>query len=414
MDVLWSGGDGWIPPDFVEHSRLHKWTMSSKRKNTPTKLPKEDIDEQEEDHIHTDFALDHVTSDRGAFQVDGWGNSGYHSNATNTNSGDCFSLPNAPSASIAGTSADAPNRVLSQSQNGGDPERNNSAEKLSFSERQTNGCINNSFEDAGETTETQTENKPSKSFGLISGETLELDEPQLEAGTCLSGTGTSGSSPGTNSPLSASSVLPQQKRSMESVIRRLNSKASDSFGVGGGFSSVSEISVGDDPVTSTGESMTLTPAGGSDLDPATLTPGEENPPVMDTVQAVLAGEATLSEKERQISEMIHHLQNIKENLSKQKPTCQSPTAGSAKTRQVITLILFGIPGKFLAVVALAYLASSAFAASRRRRSGHSRRAWGLQMWIPGLGAPLGWRYPDTRSRLPTRQAAKEEKPRQNV
>lgn len=76
-----------------------------------------------------------------------------------------------------------------------------------------------------------------------------------------------------------------QKRSMESVLRRLNSKAPDI-------------------------SLEMAPDTGEDF--------SGSPKVMDTVQAVLAGEATLSEKERQISEMISHLQNIRENLSKQK------------------------------------------------------------------------------------------------
>ncbi|CAL1547680.1 unnamed protein product [Lymnaea stagnalis] len=91
---------------------------------------------------------------------------------------------------------------------------------------------------------------------------------------------TKSSSLSSTSILGSSGLFNSQKRSMENVLRRLNSKASDA--------------TVDTPLTS------------------------ESPKVMDTVQAVLAGEATLSEKERQISEMINHLQNIRENLSKQK------------------------------------------------------------------------------------------------
>ncbi|CAG5116495.1 unnamed protein product, partial [Candidula unifasciata] len=76
-----------------------------------------------------------------------------------------------------------------------------------------------------------------------------------------------------------------QRRSMESVLKRLNSKVPDT-------------------------SVDMAGDVSEDFN--------HSPKVMDTVQAVLAGEATLSEKERQISEMISHLQNIRENLSKQK------------------------------------------------------------------------------------------------
>lgn len=44
----------------------------------------------------------------------------------------------------------------------------------------------------------------------------------------------------------------------------------------------------------------------------------DSPNVMDAVHAVLAGDGTLIEKEQQIGEIISHLQNIRQNLSKQK------------------------------------------------------------------------------------------------
>ncbi|XP_059177642.1 transcription factor SOX-5-like [Physella acuta] len=107
---------------------------------------------------------------------------------------------------------------------------------------------------------------------------------------------------GISSAAGSTGLFNSHKRSMETVLRRLNSKASD-----------------------TSSEVALT--SGVDLG--------DQPRVMETVQAVLAGEATLSEKERQISEMISHLQNIRENLNKQKDQepqgasqpCKTPVAG---------------------------------------------------------------------------------------
>ena len=82
------------------------------------------------------------------------------------------------------------------------------------------------------------------------------------------------------------SLLPSNKRSMETVLRKLSSKTSEP--------ALDSVAMDTEDAATSGEKT------------------------MDTVQAVLAGEATLSEKERQISEMINHLQNIKENLNKQK------------------------------------------------------------------------------------------------
>lgn len=95
---------------------------------------------------------------------------------------------------------------------------------------------------------------------------------------------------GISSAAEPTGLFNSHKRSMETVLRRLNSKASD-----------------------TSSEVALT--SGVDLG--------DQPKVMETVQAVLAGEATLSEKERQISEMINHLQNIRENLNKQKDQVSS-------------------------------------------------------------------------------------------
>ncbi|XP_055899649.1 transcription factor Sox-5-like isoform X3 [Biomphalaria glabrata] len=100
-----------------------------------------------------------------------------------------------------------------------------------------------------------------------------------------------------SSPLSA--LFPSQRRSMETVLKRLNSKAND---------------VPSETTLNSGQEIS------------------DSPKVMDTVQAVLAGEATLSEKERQISEMINHLQNIRENLSKQKDQEPQFSAQASKSK----------------------------------------------------------------------------------
>ncbi|KAK0068041.1 serine/threonine-protein kinase ifkA, partial [Biomphalaria pfeifferi] len=100
-----------------------------------------------------------------------------------------------------------------------------------------------------------------------------------------------------SSPLSA--LFPSQRRSMETVLKRLNSKAND---------------VPPETTLNSGQEIS------------------DSPKVMDTVQAVLAGEATLSEKERQISEMINHLQNIRENLSKQKDQEPQFTTQASKSK----------------------------------------------------------------------------------
>lgn len=76
------------------------------------------------------------------------------------------------------------------------------------------------------------------------------------------------------SPTTKLAVGPQRK-SMESVLRRLNSRSAD-------------------------------------------TPEMDTGRVYNSVHSVLAGDSTLHEKERQISEMIAQLQNIKENLNRQK------------------------------------------------------------------------------------------------
>ncbi|XP_012946456.1 probable serine/threonine-protein kinase ifkA, partial [Aplysia californica] len=105
--------------------------------------------------------------------------------------------------------------------------------------------------------------------------------------TSLSSTSTAGSFNNNNNNNNNTNNN-NNKRSMETVLRKLSSKASD---VAIETAMASSDNQGERPMS---------------------------PKVMDTVQAVLAGEATLSEKERQISEMINHLQNIRENLSKQK------------------------------------------------------------------------------------------------
>lgn len=70
-------------------------------------------------------------------------------------------------------------------------------------------------------------------------------------------------------------VLGSQRKSMESVLRRLNSRTSEMFDMDSGK-------------------------------------------VYNSVHEVLAGDGTLHDKERQISDMIAQLQNIKENLNRQK------------------------------------------------------------------------------------------------
>nr|KAG5709085.1 hypothetical protein BaRGS_028541 [Batillaria attramentaria] len=77
------------------------------------------------------------------------------------------------------------------------------------------------------------------------------------------------------------SALGPQRKSMESVLRRLNSRTADM--------------------------------------PAEVDTGK----VYNSVHSVLAGDSTLHEKERQISEMIAQLQNIKENLNRQKAEGQT-------------------------------------------------------------------------------------------
>ncbi|KAL8561683.1 hypothetical protein ACOMHN_054980 [Nucella lapillus] len=97
----------------------------------------------------------------------------------------------------------------------------------------------------------------------------------------------------TKSSSASSSSSSSQRKSMESVLRRLNSSRSAETG--------------------------------SDVDSAK---------VYDSVHSVLAGDSSLHEKEQQISDIIAQLQNIKENLNRQKSedkreTSSSPAAKSA-------------------------------------------------------------------------------------
>ncbi|KAK3747712.1 hypothetical protein RRG08_024859 [Elysia crispata] len=249
--------------------------MSSKRKNTPTKLPKEDLENED---LPSDSGLGHVSPDHDALHLDGWSSSGCHSDAINANSEEYFPPSTETNVSQHGRETDVQNGT-SERNNGEGREVSNSTDDSAYSDRATNGEIEK-FGNSGDKLLGEG-SSPSR----VTGDTAE-EERQSVADPQLAGSAA-------GSPL----AIPVLKKSMESVIRRLNSKASDSSGTTTSLSSEASSS-----------------------EPATLTPAasEEKPQVMDTVQAVLAGEATLSEKERQISEMINHLQNIKENLSKQK------------------------------------------------------------------------------------------------
>ena len=266
--------------------------MSSKRKNTPTKLAIENLDSEE---LSADVGSDHVTPDISILQADAWNNSGRHGDCNNKKEDDIFPLGSDSTANL-------PNHYDTEARNG------NSGVESNPDTYGEHGGLSDPLVDSNYPDKTAEENgyrsvgkgeqiKDDSAVTVVEGRVVNNgaednagdDDPE-------DGGASNSAGPSVSSPLSG--PVNSQKKSMESVIRRLNSKASD-------CSSTSSANL--PPETASSEQSTLTPEG-----------GEDNPQVMDTVQAVLAGEATLSEKERQISEMINHLQNIKENLSKQK------------------------------------------------------------------------------------------------
>ncbi|GFO03368.1 hypothetical protein PoB_002987300 [Plakobranchus ocellatus] len=257
--------------------------MSSKRKNTPTKLPKEDLDNGE---ASSETALDNVLPELSDTQAAVWSNSDIY----NKREDDKFD--NGENISLNMRSSESPPYLDNSHTNGSlENDTNVGRSPIGKGSADSNTEVDGSMEAIEEGSDSGM--KPTaltqpNDIDTVADRALEIDDSERN---------------NSNSPFAApSGGISSQKRSMESVIRRLNSKASDPSAANS--SSVSSPS---------GQSAV---AGGTD----------DNPKVMDTVQAVLAGEATLSEKERQISEMINHLQNIRENLSKQKEPsdCSSP------------------------------------------------------------------------------------------
>ncbi|CAG5133027.1 unnamed protein product, partial [Candidula unifasciata] len=210
--------------------------MSSKRKNTPTKLSKED-----------------QASDKSAPST---GNCDLDVDASSEKSASC--------CSSIGISEDTEDITVAESEEGDDDSYLDRQLELACSTshglKRSGHCQSASESDVDDNC----------SSPYVATKTLTLN-PNSTLGS-ISGS------------LSAAFGEHPCKRSMESVLRRLNSRVND-------VSMEMAFSVDD---------------------------FDDSPKVMSAVHAVLAGDGTLIEKERQISEIISHLQNIRENLSKQK------------------------------------------------------------------------------------------------
>lgn len=210
--------------------------MSSKRKNTPTKLSKEDHGNEK------------ITASLGSSDLD--------VDATSEKSASC--------CSSIGISEDTEDITVADSEDGDD-------DSCLEGQLEHGAVVDDVKRSSHCQSASESEGEDTLSSTYAANKTLALNTESV-------------------SPAAISAAFDEHpcKRSMESVLRRLNSRVND---------------------------VSMEMAFSAD-------DFNDSPKVMSAVHAVLAGDGTLIEKERQISEIISHLQNIRENLSKQKHQVQ--------------------------------------------------------------------------------------------
>ena len=263
-------------------------SMSSKRKNTPTKLAKEDSNASLERHIFNSnpcFQRPSTNNGHGYNdQPNGQNDNFLYGSHNDNNFLNENGVLSRNDLGIMKESNSYQEQEDNDNNNLGSPRAKIPANEPPFKLRRVSPSLNSQYEyeDGGDG---EAEKSVIKDDIDVDNDDEDIDDfrnhnESDSAGGFLSQTNSAAPSNGVGMiagyPISAKMAASSssQRKSMESVLRRLNSRAEEA-----------EVDTGK---------------------------------VYNSVHEVLAGESTLTEKEKQITDMIAQLQNIKENLNRQK------------------------------------------------------------------------------------------------